>query len=132
MQRTKITKAILAVLTAGMIMGAVFPVAAEKHETIRLIKALRSDNLGRRVSAAQKLAENREVKAVKPLIRMLKNDLESFARFSAAVALAQISDKKALKALKYSTRYDRNENVRTVSGDAIFEIERLDLILAVK
>lgn len=132
MQRTKITKAILAVLTAGMIMGAVFPVVAEKHETIRLIKALRSDNLGQRVSAAQILAQNGEAKAVKPLIRMLKKDLKYFARFSAAVALAQISDKKALKALKYSAKYDRNEDVRTVAGDAIFEIERSDPILAVK
>ncbi len=124
MQRTTITKVIITVLAAGMIMGVAFPFTAEKYHTIRLIKALRSDNLGLRVGAAQILAENRELKAVKPLIRMLKRDLKYFARFSAAVALAQIGDKKALRALKFSARYDRNENVRTVAEDAIFEIER--------
>ena len=132
MRHIAITKAISTVLTAGIMTGMIFPFAAEKHETIGLIKALRSDNLGRRVSAAHILAENGEVKAIKPLIRMLKSDHKYSARFSAAVALAQISDKKALKALKFSAKYDRNENVRTVAGDAIFEIERLDLILAVK
>ena len=124
MQRTTITKVIITVLAAGMITGVAFPFAAEKYQTIRLIKALRSDNLGLKVGAAQILAENRELKAVKPLIRMLKRDLKYFARFSAAVALAQIGDKKALRALKFSARYDRNENVRTVAEDAIFEIER--------
>ena len=132
MRHTAITKAISTVLTAGIMTGMIFPFAAEKHETIRLIKALRSDNLGWRVSAAHILAENGEVKAIKPLIRMLKNDHKYSARISAAVALAQISDKKALKALNYSARYDRNENVRIVAEDAIFEIERSDQILAMK
>ena len=132
MKRTTVTRTISAMLTAGMILGAVIPVAAEEDETTRLIKALRAENLGRRVSAAHILGENKEVRAVKPLIRMLENDIKYSARVSAAVALAQIGDKKALSALKNSARNDKDGNVRTVARGAIFEIERSDVKLAVE
>ena len=127
MKRTTVTRTISAMLTAGMILGAVISVAAEEDETTRLIKALRADNLGRRVSAAHILGENKEVRAVKPLIRMLENDIKYSARVSAAVALAQIGDKRALSALKNSARNDKDGNVRTVARGAIFEIERSDV-----
>ena len=132
MKRTTLTRAISAMMTAGMILGAVIPVAAEDDETGRLIKALRADNLGWRVSAAQLLGENKEERAVKPLIRMLQKDLKYSARVSAAVALAQIGDKKALRALKNSARNDRNGTVRTVARGAIFEIERTDVKMAME
>ncbi len=132
MKRKTLTRTISAMMTAGMILGAVIPVAAEEDETTRLIKALRADNLGWRVSAAQILGENKEERAVKPLIRMLQKDLKYSARVSAAVALAQIGDKKALRALKNSARNDRNGTVRTVARGAIFEIERSDVKLAVE
>ncbi len=127
MKRTTETRTISAMLTAGMILGAVIPVAAEEDATTRLIKALRADNLGRRVSAAHILGENKEVRAVKPLIQMLENDLNYSARISAAVALAQIGDKKALSALKHSAINDSDGNVRSVARGAIFEIERSDV-----
>ena len=127
MKRTTLTRTISAMLTAGMILGAVIPVAAEEDATSRLIKALRADNLGRRVSAAHILGENKEARAVEPLIRMLENDLKYYARISAAVALAQIGDKTALRALKHSAIYDSDGNVRTVARGAIFEIERSDV-----
>ncbi|MCH8304557.1 MAG: HEAT repeat domain-containing protein [Candidatus Marinimicrobia bacterium] len=130
MKRGTVTKAILTLLAVGMITGAVYPYAAEKHETIWLIKTLRSENLGMRVSTAQILAQNGEKKALKPLIRMLKKDVSDFARFSAALALAQLGDINALDALKFSGRYDRNENVRSMAEDAIFEIKRSEVILA--
>ena len=132
MKRTTVTRTISAMLTAGMILGAVISVAAEEDETTRLIKALRAENLGRRVSAAHILGENKEVRAVKPLIRMLENDIKYSARVSAAVALAQIGDKEALSALKNSARNDKDGNVRTVARGAIFEIERSDVMLAVE
>ncbi|MCH8289426.1 MAG: HEAT repeat domain-containing protein [Candidatus Marinimicrobia bacterium] len=127
MKRTTVTRTISAMLTAGMILGAVISVAAEEDETTRLIKTLRADNLGRRVSAAHILGQNKEVRAVNPLIRMLENDIKYSARISAAVALAQIGDKKALSALKNSARNDKDGNVRTVARGAIFEIERSDV-----
>ena len=127
MKRTTVTRTISAMLTVGIILGAVISVAAEEDETTRLIKALRAENLGRRVSAAYILGENKEVRAVNPLIRMLENDIKYSARVSAAVALAQIGDKKALSALKNSARNDKDGNVRTVARGAIFEIERSDV-----
>ena len=132
MKRTTVTRTISAMLTAGMILGAVISVAAEEDETTRLIKALRAENLGRRVSAAHILGENKEVRAVNPLIRMLENDIKYSARVSAAVALAQIGDKEALSALKNSARNDRDGNVRTVARGAIFEIERSDVKIAME
>ena len=132
MKRTTVTRTISAMLTAGMILGAVISIAAEEDETKRLIKALRADNLGRRVSAAHILGENKEVRAVKPLIQMLENDIKYSARISAAVALAQIGDKEALSALKNSARNDRDGNVRTVARGAIFEIERTDIKIAME
>ena len=132
MKRTTVTRIISAMLTAGMILGAVISVAAEEDETTRLIKALRAENLGRRVSAAHILGENKEVRAVKPLIQMLENDIKYSARISAAVALAQIGDKEALSALKNSARNDRDGNVRTVARGAIFEIERTDIKIAME
>ena len=132
MKRTTVTRTISAMLTAGMILGAVISVAAEEDETTRLIKTLRADNLGRRVSAAHILGQNKEVRAVNPLIRMLENDIKYSARVSAAVALAQIGDKEALSALKNSARNDKDGNVRTVARGAIFEIERSDVKFAVE
>ncbi len=132
MKRTTVTRTISAMLTAGMILGAVISVAAEEDETTRLIKALRADNLGRRVSAAHILGENREVRAVEPLIQMLENDLKYSARISAAIALAQIGDKIALSALKHSAINDSDETVRSVARGAIFEIGKSDVKIAVE
>lgn len=123
MKRAMFTTVMSAVLTAGLILGAVSLATAEENEASRLIKALRSDNLGWRVSAAQLLGDNQEVRAVKPLIRMLKNDYSYAARVSAAVALAKIGDKKALRALKRVSKHDRNQTVRTVALGAYGVLE---------
>ena len=55
---------------------------------------------GWRVDAARLLGEAADVEAVKPLIDVLKNDDNSSARISAAVALAKIGDMTALNALE--------------------------------
>ena len=115
MKHAMLTRVMSAVLTAGLILGAVNLATAEKSDTKKLIKSLTSDNIGWRVSAAQILGDNQEEKAVKPLIRMLNNDISYAARISAAVALAKIGDKKALRALKKVSKHDRNQTVRTVA-----------------
>ena len=130
MKRAKFTTVMSAVLTAGLILGAVNLATAEENEASRLIKALRSDNLGWRVSAAQLLGDNQEVSAVKPLIRMLKSDYSYAARVSAAVALAKIGDKKALRALKRVSKHDRNQTVRTVALGAYEVLENSGTQLA--
>ena len=123
MKRAMLTTVMSAVLTAGLILGAVNLATAEENEASRLIKALRSDNLGWRVSAAQLLGDNHEERAVKPLIRMLNSDYSYAARLSAAVALAKIGDKNALRALKRVSKHDRNQTVRTVALGAYGVLE---------
>ena len=125
-----LTRVMSAVLTAGLILGAVNLATAEVNDTKRLIKALMSDNIGWRVSAAQILGDNQEVRAVKPLIRMLNNDFSYAARVSAAVALAKIGDKKALRALKKVSKHDRNQTVRTVALGAYAVLEESGTQLA--
>ena len=130
MKRAMLTTVISAVLTAGLILGAVNLATAEENETTRLIKALTSDNLGWRVSAAQLLGDNQEERAVKPLIRMLNRDFSYAARVSAAVALAKIGDKKALRALKTVSKHDRNQTVRTVALGAYEVLENSNVQIA--
>ena len=130
MKRATVTTVMSAVLTAGLILGAVNLAAAEENDTSRLIKALKSDNLGWRVSAAQLLGDNGETRAVKPLIKMLKTDYSYAARVSAAVALAKIGDKKALRALKRTSKHDQNQTVRTVALGAFGVLEKSNVQLA--
>ena len=103
--------------------GSGQPCDGRKSDTKKLIKALTSDNLGWRVSAAQILGDNQEERAVKPHIRMLNNDFSYAARLSAAVALAKIGDKKAIRALKKVSKHDRNQTVRTVALGALSVLE---------
>ena len=130
MKRAILTTLMSAVLAAGLTVGAVNLATAEENDTKRLIKALTSDNLGWRVSAAQILDDNQEERAVKPLIRMLKNDFSYAARVSVAVALAKIGDKKALRALKKVSKHDRNQTVRTVALGAREVLENSNAQLA--
>ena len=130
MKSATLTTLISAVLTAGLIVGAVNLATAEENNTKNLIKALMSDNIGWRVSAAQILGYNQEERAVKPLIRRLNNDISYAARISAAVALAKIGDKKALRALKKVSKHDRNQTVRTVALGAFSVLEESGAQLA--
>ncbi len=122
MKHATYTKVIAAFLTAGMILGAANLVAAEENDTSRLIKALRSKNIGWRVSSAQLLGKQKETRAIKPLTKMLNNDISYAARMSAAVALAKIGDRSALKALKKAAKFDRDQTVRTVALGAYYEL----------
>ena len=110
-------------INGGIDSGSGQPCDGGKNNTKKLIKALTSDNLGWRVSAAQILGDNQEERAVKPLIRMLNNDISYAARISAAVALAKIGDKKAIRALKKVSKHDRNQTVRTVALGALSVLE---------
>ena len=132
MKRAMLTTVISAVITAGLILGAVNLATAEDNNTSRLIKALRSDNLGWRVSAAQLLGDKKEAEAVKPLIKMLNSDYSYAAGVSAAVALAKIGDKTALRALKRVSKHDQNKTVRTVSLGAYAVLENSTVKLVSK
>ena len=89
------------------------------------IEALTAENVGWRVSAAQLLGEAGANEAVDALITMLKTDESSGARITAAVALTKIGDQKAYRALRYASRYDKNQTVRNVARGAVMELEKL-------
>jgi len=61
---------------------------------------------------------------------MLNRDFSYAARVSAAVALAKIGDKKALRALKKVSKHDRNQTVRTVALGAYAVLEESGTQLA--
>lgn len=112
-----------AILMAGMALGAVTLVAAEKNETVNLIKTLSSENLGLRTSAAYLLGEYEDTSAIGPLIAMLQNDSEYSARTSAAIALLRIGDVSAIIALKNSSMNDSNDIVRSVANEAYIMLQ---------
>ena len=112
-----------AILMAGMVLGAVTIVAAEENDTVRLIEALNSENLGQRISAAHLLGEYEDTSAVRPLIAMLQNDSEYSARTSAAIALLRIGDIRAIAALKKSSLNDSNNIVRSVANEAYIMLQ---------
>ena len=113
-------------LIAGLLFSATPILTAGDNDNARLISALKAENIGWRVDAARLLGEASETEAVKPLIDVLKNDDNSSARISAAVALAKIGDMTALNALKKAAKYDRNKTVRTVAIGAYHELKKLD------
>ena len=115
---------------AGLLFSATPILTAGDNDNARLISALKAENIGWRVDAARLLGEASETEAVKPLIDVLKNDDNSSARISAAVALAKIGDVTALNALKKAAKYDRNQTVRTVAIGAYHELKKLDEQLA--
>ena len=63
---------------------------------------------------------------------MLESDLSYAARISAAVALAKIGDRSALRALKKASKYDHDKTVRTVASGAYYELIGTDVNFALE
>ena len=127
---TTMKKTMTILLIAGVLFNVTPNLTAGDSDNERLISALKADNFGWRVDAARLLGEAADTEAVKPLIDVLKNDENSSARISAAVALAKIGDGSALNALKRAAKYDANKTVRTVSIGAYIELEKMNKKLA--
>ena len=64
-----------------------------------LIKYLSHKNYWTRISAAQKLGEIKDKRAVDPLVQKLLNDRAQMVRFYAANSLGKIGDKRAYEPL---------------------------------
>lgn len=123
MKQTMKARIMSAILMAGMVLGAITLVAAEKNNSLNLIEALNSENLGQRINAAHRLGEYEDTSAVEPLIAMLQNDSEYSARTSAAIALLRIGDIRAIVALKNSSMNDSNNIVRDVANEAYIMLQ---------
>ena len=131
MIKEKTMKNTMTILVIAGLLFSVTPIlTAGDNDNARLISALKAENIGWRIEAARLLGEAAETEAVKPLIDVLKNDDNSSARISAAVALAKIGDVTALNALKKAAKYDINKTVRTVAIGAYHELKKLDEQLA--
>ena len=75
------------------------------------IRALGSENIGLRQSAANFLAQYRLSGAVKNLITTLKTDKVEQIRMAAALALIQIGDTEGRNAVQDASVYDGSESV---------------------
>ena len=104
--------------------------AGDSTDEARLISALSADNIGWRVSAAQVLGERQVEAAVEPLIRVLMEDKEYAARFTAAVALLRIGDAQSLPALKRAAQHDRSKTVRHIAAVAYSELRKASELAA--
>lgn len=92
-------------------------------ENKKLLQELKSEKYDVRVKAAQKLGENKCCDAIKPLVKILKNDAKYNARIVAAHSLYKIGDKKVLQILKERAKLDDNKTVRTVLEGIIKKME---------
>lgn len=88
-----------------------------------LIKKLEDKKVEVRVTAAQKLGQEKVSQAIQPLVNMLKTDKQYNARIAAAVALYKIGDKSVLPVLKKVSKNDENKTVRTVVTGIIKRME---------
>lgn len=75
------------------------------------LKALNSDNIGVRHSAAHYLGEYKLKGAVQKLIVLLQTDKIEMSRMAAALALVQIGEKEGINAVKEASIYDGSEKV---------------------
>ena len=119
MKRETARATIIGLMTVGLIMGAVTPVVATEilNDTTNgiLIEALKSENIGWRVSAAQLLGDRKETGAVDALIEMATTDTEFQSRMAAIVALYKIADSRAILPLMRISTDDENKTVRRVA-----------------
>ncbi len=92
-----------------------------------LLKCLKDKNLGIRASAAQLLGERKVDAAVKPLIKMLKNEKTYNGRLVAAIALYKIGDERAIPELKKLSFCDHCKTVRHVAAAIVQEMKNVQL-----
>ncbi|MGE5429574.1 MAG: HEAT repeat domain-containing protein [Syntrophomonadaceae bacterium] len=83
-----------------------------------LLKAVNSDDLNVRVSAAYVLGELKSSKAMIPLMRMLRQDECDGAKLMAALSLYKLGNAQSIFALKRA--YEFNESARVKRMCAIF------------
>jgi HEAT repeat protein len=84
-----------------------------------LIQDLKNPDIGVRLSAVHTLGNNRDTRAVKPLIDTLKNDTDYRVRCVAATALGKIGDKSAVEPLIESLKEDKEGDVRSYTAEAL-------------
>lgn len=94
-----------------------------------LIRSLNDENIGRRASAAQLLGDQKMVKAIEPLIEMLKTEVDFRVRIVAAVSLSKVTDSTVVPKLKSLHNTEKNRTVKHVLAGVITELQNSDKIV---
>lgn len=100
-------------------------IAANKEKVRALIAALSDSDPSKALPAATRLGEMGDLEAVPPLVKMLKESRDPFARFAAAQALGNLKACDAVPGL-IAALSDRDETVFLGSGVALRQITGLD------
>jgi hypothetical protein len=79
-----------------------------------LMTGLTSDNKGLKESAAFMLGEEKAIRAVVPLMQMLRSDRDESSRIVAALSLCRIGEPRGTYAVKQAAKFDDSERVRTL------------------
>ncbi len=79
-----------------------------------LMSGLSSDNKGLKESAAFMLGEEKSIRAVVPLMQMLRSDPDESSRIVAALSLCRIGEPRGAYAVKQAAKFDASERVRTL------------------
>ena len=119
--------AVLILLSAMAVVSLPTPAAPQGDYERYLIGSLSDGNRGVRTSAAQLLGGMRCKAAVPRLMWMVEHDPDYAARITAALALCQIGDPKALPLLRRRAKHDLNKTVRRVLAGVVHTMEATTL-----
>ena len=90
------------------------PAATREMIVRNLMSGLASRNTGERESAAFSLGEEKVIRAVVPLMKMLRDSEEESSRIVAALSLCRMGEPRGVYAVRLAARFDRSERVRTL------------------
>lgn len=120
----KATKIISIILISVLLLSSpavannsIDPAVKANYKTIEanLLKGLKSENEGLRISCAYYLGEYKANNAVLDLLRILRNDDSYSARIVAALSLIKIGNKQAVYMVRRTSLFNEFEGVRKMS-----------------
>ena len=79
-----------------------------------LLIGVESENTGLKTSSASILGEYKNSKAVIPLMRELKDNMDERARIQAAIALWQIGDERGIYTIRQAIKFDKSQRVKRI------------------
>jgi HEAT repeat protein len=124
----RITLSVLFVLAAFVVSGIAAESAVQtpslNTDDQILITLLSSDNLNKRVKAAQELADRGVNQAAQSLVNMMQNDVSAQGRIVAAKALLDMKSMDSLDAMKNQASIDDNKTVRTALKGMVKQLEQ--------
>ncbi len=124
----RITLSVLLVLAAFAVSGIAAESAIEtpslNSDDQILITLLSSNNLNKRVNAAQELADRGVNQAAQSLVNMMQNDVSVQGRIVAAKALLDMNSMESLDAMKKQASIDDNKTVRTALKGMVKQLEQ--------